>query len=401
MTPSCVAQRRSPPSTLTLVLLTGLAAMTISIFLPSLPLMAEYYDVDYPVIQISISGYIVMTAIVQLLAGPLSDKFGRRTLVLGSIVVFAVATVGCLVSQSIGSFLFFRMLQAIIVTVSIVSRTVVRDIDSGAKATRRMSYILMGMSLVPMIAPTLGGFLSEYFDWHASFLLLLIFSVLVGLLAYVDMGETAPILGQRSVKRPNGFKILLKDRHFFSNAVITMLSNGSFFIFLSAAPLIASQHYTLSPSAFGMYFALTPAGYLLGNYLTSRASKDMCSKRLIKLGSTVALLGLLGIVLITCSGADRPSIFFGLMFFIGLGNGLIIPNATVRMLSVTPSLVGSASGLGGAIMTAGGAVLSLSSDIAVYPGSGILPLTAILISCFLGVLILSLQNQPQKRLASG
>ncbi|MEZ9420783.1 multidrug effflux MFS transporter [Vibrio breoganii] len=402
MTQLSITQRCSAPSTLTLVLLTGLAAMAISIFLPSLPHMAEYYDVDYPVIQISISGYIIMTAVVQLLAGPLSDRYGRRPVVLGSIAAFSLATVGCLLSENIWLFLLFRMFQAVIVTVSIIARTVVRDVDSGPQATRRMSYIMMGMSLVPMISPTLGGFLSEFFDWHAAFLLLLAFAMIVGVLAYFDMGETAPQIHRTQTTRNRGFRVLLRDKHFMSNSLITMLSNGAFFIFLSAGPLIATQHYGLSPSAFGLYFALTPAGYLLGNYLTSRLSQTFCSKVLIKTGSGIAVLGLFGIMFVVNGGIDSPSIFFGLMFFVGLGNGLIIPNATVRMLNVDPTLVGSASGLGGSIMTAGGAVLSLSSDIAVYPGSGVLPITGVLLVCFVAVpLMLSLQDEPNKRLANG
>ncbi|GEA49865.1 Bcr/CflA family drug resistance efflux transporter [Vibrio inusitatus NBRC 102082] len=388
-----MTQRRSAPSTLTLVLLTGLAAMAISIFLPSLPHMAEYYGVEYPIIQVSISGYIALTAVVQLLAGPLSDRYGRRPVVLGAIVAFSLATVGCLLSENIWLFMLFRMLQAVIVTVSIVARTVVRDVDSGPQATRRLSYIMMGMSLVPMISPTLGGFLSELFDWHAVFLLLLAFAMIVGVLAYFDMGETAQQINPFPKTRNQGFRVLIKDKHFISNTLISMLSNGAFLIFLSAGPLIATQHYGLSPSTFGLYFALTPAGYLLGNYLTSRLSHTYCSKTLIKVGSVIAVLGLASIIFVVNCGADMPSVFFGLMLFVGLGNGLIIPNATVRMLNVTPALIGSASGLGGAIMTAGGALLSLSSDIAVYPDSGILPITSVLLVCFIGVpFILSMQD---------
>ncbi|GAB7219701.1 multidrug effflux MFS transporter [Vibrio comitans] len=367
--------------------------MAMSIFLPSLPHMAEYYDVGYPVIQLSISGYIAMTAVVQLFAGPLSDKYGRRPIVLGALIAFSLATVGCLLSENIWFFMLFRMLQAVIVTVAIIARTVVRDVDSGPQATRRMSYIMMGMSLVPMIAPTLGGLLSEFFDWHAAFLLLLAFAMMVGVLTYFDMGETAQQINQSPNARNQGFRTLIKDKHFVSNSLVTMLSNGAFLIFLSAGPLIATQHYGVSPSAFGLYFALTPAGYLLGNYLTSRLSQTYRSKVLIKMGSGVAALGLVGILVVDYLGADIPSAFFGLMFFVGLGNGLIIPNATVRMLSVAPTLIGSASGLGGAIMTAGGAFLSLSSDIAVYPNSGIVPITTVLLACFIGVpLVLSMQD---------
>lgn len=367
--------------------------MAMSIFLPSLPHMAEYYDVGYPVIQLSISGYIAMTAVVQLFAGPLSDRYGRRPVVLGAIVAFSLATLGCLLSENIWLFMLFRMLQAVIVTVAIIARTVVRDVDSGPLAMRRMSYIMMGMSLVPMISPTLGGFLSEYFDWHAAFLFLLAFALMVGVLAYFDMGETAQQINQSSNTRNQGFRTLIKDKHFVSNSLVTMLSNGAFLIFLSAGPLIATKHYDLSPSSFGLYFALTPAGYFLGNYLTSHLSQTFCSKVLIRMGSGVAALGLIGIIVIANCGADMPSVFFGLMFFVGLGNGLIIPSATIRMLNVAPTLIGSASGLGGAIMTAGGALLSLSSDIAVYPDSGILPITSVLLACFVGVpLILSMQD---------
>ncbi|MDR9829206.1 Bcr/CflA family efflux MFS transporter [Vibrio sp. FNV 38] len=371
------------PKTTTLVLLTGLSAMAMTIFLPSLVQMQTYFQTEPYLIQLSISGYIFMTAIVQLLAGALSDKYGRRWVTLISLGIFALATLGCLLSTNIWTFLFFRSLQAVIISVVVVARSVVRDVCTGQEAARRMSYIMMGMSVVPMIAPAIGGVLGEIWGWKAGFYILLLCTFFVAFMSWRDLKETAPKQNISITAQFRCYPELLKTPSFILFTLITMFSTGSFFIFLTAAPLLASDYFQLSPSGFSLYYAITPVGYLFGNYLTGKLAKSTPSDQLILTGTLMASSGLVSIIVLALTGFDAALIFFGFMFLVGLGNGLIVPNAMIRMLDVSPVLVGSASGLGGALMTAGGAVLSVGSDFVVYPESGVIPVTVLILSCFI------------------
>jgi len=147
--------------------------------------MTEFFKTDYSLIQLSISLYLACTAIVQLIAGPLSDYFGRRKIVLIAIMVLIFATIGCYFAKSIETFLFFRVLQASIATLMAISKAIVRDMVSPEKAASMLGYVTMGMSVAPMIAPSIGGFFEAYYNWQATFLFVIILSI--GLFFYVGL----------------------------------------------------------------------------------------------------------------------------------------------------------------------------------------------------------------------
>ena len=165
---------KTAPHLLTLILMSGMSVTSMSVFLPSLPSMTEFFKTDYALMQLSISLYLACTAIVQLVAGPLSDYFGRRRVVLSALIILIFATIGCYLSKSIETFLFFRILQASIATLMVVSRAIVRDMASPEKAASMLGYVTMGMSVAPMIAPSIGGLFETYYNWQATFLFVII-----------------------------------------------------------------------------------------------------------------------------------------------------------------------------------------------------------------------------------
>ena len=175
---------------MTLVLLTGLSALSLNVMLPSLPSLAAWYGADYGVAALSISAYLGLTAVLQLVLGPLSDRFGRRPVLLACFTVFLVATVGCLLAPTIEVFLAFRMAQAVIASGIALSRAIVRDMVPADQAASLIGYVTMGMSLVPMVSPMIGGWLDETFGWQSVFVLMLAFGVAVTALMALDLGET-------------------------------------------------------------------------------------------------------------------------------------------------------------------------------------------------------------------
>jgi len=372
--------RSTPPHILTLVLLAGLGALSMNIFLPSLPVMAEYFGAKYRLIQLSVALYLGMSAVLQIFIGPISDRFGRRSVMMASIVVFLLATVGTLLAPSVEIFLIFRALQAVIVAGQVLSRAVVRDMVPQEEAASMIGYVTMGMAIVPMVGPMIGGALQELFSWHASFILLLLCGVLTLWLAWADLGETA---GDRSTSFAAQFRQypeLLTARRFWGYCATAAFAAGAFFAYLGGAPFVGSEVFALSPAALGFYFGAPALGYAAGNFLSGRYSVRLGINRMALAGTLLTSAGLAVLLAVGLAGAKHPAVFFGFMTFVGLGNGLVMPNATAGMLSVRPRLAGSASGLGGAIMIGGGAALSALAGALLTPGSGAFPLIYLMLA---------------------
>ncbi len=373
--------RYTPPHITTLILLGGLGALSMNVFLPSLPAMAEYFQVDYRTIQLSVALYLVMAAIGQVILGPVSDRFGRRPVMLWSIVLFMIATAGCLLAREAWVFLWFRMAQAVIVAGFVLSRAAVRDMVPGSQAASMIGYVTMGMSLVPMAAPMLGGALGQAFGWQANFWLLLAGGAVVLWLTWRDMGETFTRQEGGFGAQLREYPELLTSRRFWGYCLASAFASGSFFAYLGGAPYIGSEVYHLAPAMLGLYFGAPSLGYLVGNFISGRFSVRLGINRMLLLGTMIPTLSLLLALAVFGSGAGSAEAFFGFMSLIGLGNGMTLPNANAGMLGVRPKLAGSASGLGGAIMIGAGAALSAYAGTLLGGEAGALPLLWLMFIC--------------------
>ena len=223
-----VPQPARRPSLVTLVSITGTGALAMNVFLPSLPGMAEHFGVDYAVMQLSVSGFLAVSAVIQLLCGPISDRFGRRPVILTSFAIFVLATVGTLLAPSAGWFLFFRLMQAVITTGFVLSRAVIRDLVPAESAAAMIGYVTMGMSLVPMIAPTIGGVLDEGFGWRASFAAMLILGTAVLAMCWLNLAETARGGGIPLREQVATYPLLARSQRFWGFALAATLSAGAF-----------------------------------------------------------------------------------------------------------------------------------------------------------------------------
>ena len=369
----------TPPHILTLVLLAGMAALSMNIFLPSLPGMTAYFDTTYAIMNLSISMYLAFTALLQLFIGPISDRVGRRPVVLVSFVIFFIATIGCLLSTSIEVFLFFRMLQAFIVTGMVLSRAIVRDIVEDKKAASMIGYVTMGMAMVPMFAPAIGGFLNDLFGWKANFSMLLFIGIIIAALAYFDLGETNNNISKGFSKQFKEYPELFKSKRFWAYSFTTVFASGSFFSFIGGAPFVSTNSFELSSSAFGIYFGVTTLGYVVGSFISGKFSERFGIHFMLLQGSWITALGLLLSLFIFWLGFGSATVFFGCMILAGVGNGMVLPNANAGLLSVRPSLAGSASGIGGAFMLGGGAFLAYLAGLISTEQAGPYPLMYLMI----------------------
>lgn len=366
--------RTSPPHILTLVLVAGLAAMSMSVFLPSLPGMTAYFETDYAVMQFAVSGYLATTALLQLFVGPVSDRFGRRPVIMGSILIFILATIGCLLSTSVEMFLVFRMIQGAIATGLVLSRATVRDMVAEREAASMIGYVTMGMALVPMFAPMIGGALDEAFGWQATFVFLALSGAAVLALVWADQGETLIRTGQSFRQQVADYPELLRSRRFWGYVFASAFASGAFFAYLGGAPYVATQVFNLAPGLTGILLGLPALGYAAGNFLTGRYTLRHGIDRMILWGTIISTLGMALSIAVTFAGFGGAYAFFGFCTFIGLGNGMVMPNSASGMLSVRPHLAGTASGLGSAIMIGGGAAMSSGAGALLVGSSSSLPL---------------------------
>ncbi len=369
----------TPPHILTLVSLAGMAALSMNIFLPSLPGMTAYFDTTYAIMNLSISMYLAFTALLQLFIGPISDQVGRRPVVLISFVIFFIATIGCLLSTSIEVFLIFRMLQAFIVTGMVLSRAIVRDIVEDEKAASMIGYVTMGMAIVPMFAPAIGGFLNDLFGWKANFSMLLFIGIIIAAFAYFDLGETNNNISKGFSKQFKEYPELFKSKRFWAYCFTTVFASGSFFSFIGGAPFVSTNSFELSSSAFGIYFGVTTLGYVVGSFISGKFSERFGIHFMLLQGSWITALGLCLSLFIFWLGFGSAMVFFGCMILAGVGNGMVLPNANAGLLSVRPSLAGSASGIGGAIMLGGGAFLAYLAGLISTEKAGPYPLMYLMI----------------------
>ena len=367
--------RSTPPHILTLILLASISALTMNIFLPSLPNIASELNSSTSILGLSVGIYLASSAVLQLIIGPFSDQFGRRPLILWSLIIFCISTLATVFVTNTAQFLILRIFQAISASCMVLARAIVRDTtESIEKAGSKIAYVTMGMALVPMVGPAIGGLLDYQYGWEASFWLLFILGLVILIISFFDVGETLSDHNQSFLQQISTYPSLLRSKRFWGYCLSSAFVSGAFFSYLGGAPFVGNEVFGLEPKDLGFWFGAPAVGYVLGNFLSGSFSTKIGLDKMIFLGVTTALFGVS--ISLTISLLDNGSVlsFFGLMTLVGLGNGMSIPNATAAMMSINPKLAGTAAGLGSAIMIGGGAGLSAIANFILIPGSSEIPL---------------------------
>lgn len=365
--------RNTPPHIATLIAVAGVSALAMNIFLPSMPEMARHFGTTAGVMNLSIAGYLGVNALLQLAIGPVADRIGRRPVILAGLVLFILASLGCMFAPTVEVFLFCRMVQAIVAVCFAVSRAMIRDMVPPEEAASMIGYVTMGMAVVPTIGPAIGGELDRAFGWQASFAALALAGIAVLAMCFADLGETQ-MRGPKAPATRGGTVELLRSPRFWGYCMATALCSGAFFAYLGGAPFVGSTVFGLTPGQLGYFIGLPALGYALGNFLSGRFSRRTGIDRMVLWGAMITAGSTALSLALTYIDLTNAWTFFGLMTFVGVGNGMVIPNATSGMLSVRPHLAATASGLGGAMMLGGGAALSALAGALVNAGSGAAPL---------------------------
>ncbi len=372
---------RTPPGFPTLVLLAALSVLSLNMFVPSLPHIAADFAVDYALASLAVAGYMATTAIMHLLIGPLSDRFGRRPLLLAGLGIFSLASIGCFLAANIWIFLGFRVLQSAIVAGWVLSLAIVRDTSEPGETASRIGYVTMVMAIGPMLGPMLGGALDDVFGWRANFACYALLGLGTFAWCWVDAGETNRNRSSTLTRQFHEYPALVRSRRFWGYTLCMVFSTGTFYVFITGVPLAASAAFGLSAATLGFYMGTITVGFAFGSFLSGRLARRFEFSTMMIAGRIVALCGLTGGLLLFAFGQVSVFSLFGATIFAGLGNGLTMPSANAGAMSLRPQLAGSAAGLAGATTVAGGAALTSIVGAIITTEHGVWQLLGAMLVC--------------------
>jgi len=357
-----------------IVLLAATAALGPSatqILLPALPAIRQDFAVSTEVAQLTLSLSMAAIALGTLTYGPLSDKYGRRPIIMLGLAVTCLGSILCTVASSIEILILGRFVQAFGAAVGLVlARAIIRDVHSAEQSARAIATLVMVMGVVPMLSPALGGELLVLFGWQAIGAAIGLFSLAVLLMIAWSLPETlrqpVPFEGIGSMART--FAELLSSRVFSGYALCGTFVSVVFFSFISAGPEIVVTVMGRPANEYGYYFILLPSGFMVGNYIARKFGTVVHIDRLMLLGICIAIIGIGIAVALQAVGLRHPLALFGPVALTVLGNGITLPSAQASAINAFPHLAGSASGLTGFLQMA---VSALAAQLvaAVFDGT--------------------------------
>ncbi len=333
-------------------LLAALSAIgPLNMYLPSLPDIARQLHASTAQAQFTISAYLIGFAVGQIFYGPVSDRHGRRPILIAALALYCIASLACSLSTSIEMLIVARAFQALGGCGGIVlARAIVRDIHSGARAGRELSLIASVMALAPVLAPIAGGFLQTYFGWRA------VFFTLVGAgfagvgIVWVALPETlksraAEPLSITSILR--SYRLVAGNPAYLAYLGITAASYAGLFVWISAAAFVLQDLYRLSPFDFGIVFALGSVGYMAGSALAARVVVITGLDGVLGIGAVTCAAGGIGMMLaVACGFPSSLALVFPMAIYLA-GLGMVLPQGIAGALTPFPERAGAASSLFG------------------------------------------------------
>jgi DHA1 family bicyclomycin/chloramphenicol resistance-like MFS transporter len=359
-----------PPRLLHLVLppLVAFQAISTDLYLPALPSIVADLDTDPARVQLTLSVFLAGFGIAQLLYGPLSDRYGRRPLLLFGTGLYVVASLACMLAGTIGSLILFRFLQAVGACCgSVLGRAVVRDVYPPVDAARILAYLAAAMTLAPATGPILGGWLTVSFGWRSTFAALAAF----GLLLLVGIVLLLPETNQRKdphATRPErlaaNYLRLLRDPEYLGFVLVAAFGYSGIFAFISGSSYLLIDVIGLTPTAYGLCFAAVPLGYMAGSLLAARFGQRLGLRGMVGLGAGIgSLAGCVGLGLALLAPPSIVGIVGPQLVFM-LGAGFLLPAAMASAVGPHPEMAGLASGL------LGFGQLAIASLVGIAIGAG-------------------------------
>ena len=368
-----------------LAAVSALGPVGMQILLPALPVIKQKFYVTNDVAQLTLSLSMLAIAIGTLVYGPLSDKFGRKRVMLVGIVITIFGSIVCFVADSIMLLISGRFIQAFGGAVGLVlARAIVRDVYGPEEAARVIATLVMVMVVLPMMSPALGGELMQRFGFESVFIVIAFASAIAFVFLFLWLPETlakpVPFEGVKSMLMT--FSKLFASRVFCGYALCVTFVSVVFFSFISAAPEIMVSVLKRPPTEYGYYFIMIPAGFMTGNYVARHYGKTISIDNMIAIGASIGVFGIVLALLLQTLGMSSPVALFLPIALAVFGNGITLPNAQAAAINEFPEYAGTASGLTGflqmAVSSVAAQAVALIFNGTVYPLLGLMLVASII-----------------------
>ena len=334
----------------------GLLAMTLC--LPSMQEWGAIFDTQQADVQLTFSGYVVAYGALQLVYGPLSDRHGRKPILMLGLVVAGLASVMAALASDITTLTVARVLQGAGSAASmVVSRSMVQDLFTGPQRTRVMAYIGMALGMCPPLATLIGGQIHVRLGWQANFVLLAVLALALLLATWFGLPRVAkPPPGDSHWLRAmlSAYARLVREPRFLLYVAILAATTATFYVFLGGAPIVL-KGYGIGPDGIGWFIMAVPLSYILGNFMTSRLIQRLGEARVMAWGQALTLIGLVVMLGLGLAGVQTALAVALPLLLLGLGHGLLNPPALAGTVSVLPALAGSAAAVAGLMQQLTGA----------------------------------------------
>jgi MFS transporter, DHA1 family, multidrug resistance protein len=360
-----------------LVAMTGVAPISLYLLVPALPMLARTFGRDISVAQMTVSLYMVGIACSQLVMGPLSDRFGRRPVLLAGLLLMVAASVACIFAQDLPQLIVARFLQALGgATGMVISRAIIRDLYPRERVGAMISLVIAVMMIAQMLSPLTGGLLETAFGWRAIFYVITAASLATAIAIALALPET-----RRDRVEAGGFRgdvgSLLKSRAFVGFMLCQVLASQIIFAFAGGGPYIVVTQMGRSSAEYGAWFATTAFAYLIGNVFCVRFSPHHSLEKLIWFGLALQVTGsLLNLAWSIAGINEAPAWLFGTQMIVMFANAFVMSNSAAGAISVRPDAAGTASGAMGFLQMGLGALVSQSGAFLGGHFATTLPLTS-------------------------
>jgi MFS transporter, DHA1 family, multidrug resistance protein len=344
---------------LLLVAMTGVAPISLYMLVPALPVLATTFGRDISIAQMTVSLYMVGIACSQIIMGPLSDRFGRRPVLLAGLGLMVAASAACIFAETLPQLIAARFLQALGgATGMVVSRAIIRDLYNRERIGAMISLVIAVMMIAQMLSPLTGGLLETAFGWRAIFYVITAVSFLIAVAIALALPET-----RRDRVEAGGFRgdvgSLFKSRAFIGYLLCQVLASQIIFTFAGAGPYVVVTQMGRSGAEYGAWFATTGFAYLIGNLFCVRFAPRHQLEKLIWFGLALQFAGSLLNLLWGIAGLNQvPSWLFGTQMLVMFANAFVMSNSAAGAISVRPEAAGTASGAMGFLQMGLGSLFS-------------------------------------------
>ncbi len=361
-------------TTLILGILTAISSISIDIYLPAFPAMAEYFDVPIVRIESSVTVFLFGMAFGQLFIGPLSDIWGRKVPLRTGLILYVACSIGCMLTSSFLLFLILRFVQGLAGSAcQVISRALVNDLYADKSSARIFTILQILMGVSPIVAPIIGSQLAEPSTWQLLFLIMAVISGigLLGCLTVLPHGK--PALPDKTINLRaigSSYAYAIKSPAFLNYALVRAISNSAAFSFVTASPFVLTQIYKMDKQQFGYLFSVTAVGIIAAGMANTMLLKRFEVRDIIRLSILIQIAS--GIFALGILITDGPLYLLLVSTFVFLSMlGLVLPNATAMYLSAVAAASGSGSALVGSMSYLSAflitALLSLAHNNTAYP----------------------------------